>query len=99
LYDYPLSRESLLEWYCGVASHNDEDIAAYQDEIRKLEEEKQERIFSGIALEGPKANPQAVYAGERPVLEYPPARPCLARSNPNCRLSRLAGVLLRLLPV
>jgi hypothetical protein len=40
VHHYSLSHEALLEWYCGVASHNDEDIAAFQEEIRKLEEEK-----------------------------------------------------------
>lgn len=40
VHHYSLSHEALLEWHCGVASHNDEDIAAFQEEIRKLEEEK-----------------------------------------------------------
>jgi hypothetical protein len=35
-----LSHEPVLEWYCGVGTHDDEDIAAMKVEVKQLEEEK-----------------------------------------------------------
>ena len=40
IHHFSLSHEPLLEWYCGVGSHDDEDIAAMKDELKKLEASK-----------------------------------------------------------
>jgi len=40
IHHFSLSHEPLLEWYCGVGSHDDEDIAGMKDELKKLEATK-----------------------------------------------------------
>ncbi len=40
IHHFSLSHEPLLEWYCGVGSHDDEDIAAMKDELKQLEDAK-----------------------------------------------------------
>ena len=40
VHHFSLSHEPLFEWYCGVGSHDDEDIAAMRDELKKLEDAK-----------------------------------------------------------
>lgn len=40
VHHYSLSHEPMLEWYCGVGSHDDEDVAAMQAELKKMEDSK-----------------------------------------------------------
>lgn len=40
IHHFSLSHELVLEWYCGVGTHDDKDIAAMEVEVKQLEEEK-----------------------------------------------------------
>ena len=40
VHHYTISLEPVFEWYCGVGTHDNEDIAVFKEEINKLQEEK-----------------------------------------------------------
>jgi hypothetical protein len=40
VHHFSLSHEPMLEWYCGVNSHDDEDLAFLRQELKKVQEEK-----------------------------------------------------------
>lgn len=37
---FSLSHEPVLEWYCGVNAHDDEDLTFLKEELKRLQEEK-----------------------------------------------------------
>jgi hypothetical protein len=37
---FSLSHEPILEWYCGVNAHDDEDLTFLKEEVKRLQEEK-----------------------------------------------------------